>query len=265
MSNLWCRADKYYSYKEGQHNTINLLFRFNSYIELVQKNLLSDEEIKIAVLHKYPKLSYHGIEDLRLINNYNSILGVGAAVVSDDLGLRTIQVLFTLDTDNLALLNPIIPNSPNEEVWSEKNWIPLVQDGKIYIIYSIDPFIIYELLGDKLVPSIETGGFIGDHKSIRIQGGTNLVFIDEEFIGIAHDYKYIADKIYYTHRFYKLNSNREIIELGDSFVIESRGIEFVTGLAIKDDKLYISYGLSDRAAKLIIMNISDLSKFLNQY
>ena len=262
MSNLLCVADKHYSLKDGQHNTKNFMFRFNNEWELSNTNLVNDDEIRVSVLEKYPGCSYHGIEDLRLFNGLKATHGIGAAVIFDSIGIRTIQVLFTLNLQNKALIKPIIPISPKNARF-EKNWIPFFQDGKTYLIYSIDPFVIYELIDDKLIPSMQTGEIGEDHEAIRIQGGSNLISIENNFIGIAHDYKCIADKIYYTHRFYKLNANRELIELGDSFNVESRGIEFVTGLAKHQDKIYISYGLSDRSAKLIKMNLADLHHFIN--
>jgi hypothetical protein len=92
-----------------------------------------------------------------------------------------------------------------------------------------------------------------------IRGNTNLLKIDNEYLGVVHTLyakqviwnnpntfaKQEGLKKVYTHRFAKYNYKGELTHLSSEFQFEHHGIEFACGIVEKDDNFVISYGKDD--------------------
>lgn len=68
---------------------------------------------------------------------------------------------------------------------------------------------------------------------------------------------------FYYHRFFLLGPDYEIIKYSDTFNFLTGNIEFATGLAIKDEEVFITFGFQDNSAFLMKTNIKLIEELLN--
>lgn len=208
------------------------------------------------VLANQFKSEYHGLHDIRLFKLENQIWGLGGMLLSREPKSLMRQVLFRLNENKVT--QPLILDSPfGFQV--EKNWMPVVKGGKLFFVYSLDPFVLLELSNKKIIVQ----GQVKESKDIKLFGNTAFVKYKDIFIGLAHQPRILIDKYYYLHCFVVLNDQLEFIEKSQPFFIMRRGVEFASGLLLQEEKMHITFGVADRAACMATINILDLKKFIH--
>lgn len=237
-------------YTTFEHYNKNYLLFYNKKNELISKKLIDDTAISCLYGD-----DFHGIEDIRLYKGDGIVSGICNSVYFRDSSWYSNQVTFHLQ-DNI-ITEPQVWSSPVGSKL-EKNWVPLVNNGKNCICYSINPFVCFEIDGfdSKIISgSLPVNNF-------KILGGTPFVALNDVWIAVAHYPAIFHDKMYYVHCFVVVDKSMELIEISDSFFIKRRGIEFACGLDIDGDDLLLSFGVSDRAAYFSKFRIENLKKYL---
>jgi hypothetical protein len=152
----------------------------------------------------------------------------------------------------------------------EKNWLPFVHNEKLYLIYSIYPFVV-------LLPNLETGiceitaveatpNFLeGYHGS-----SSPVPYDDESWVYLIRKRHWTSDEssdpLVYHHRLVKFNSDSQVTDISKPFYFKHYGIELCASILERENDLIFGIGIQDRQAWIFE---SDKASFwdamLNQY
>lgn len=210
-----------------------------------------------------------GFIDPRVIKSHN-ILYLTVSEINNIVGKHRMYLIIldltkldtTIQPEKILLLDYNF-----RENIDQKNWMPLLFNNQLYLIYSLSPLII--LLCDthngKCLPITNR---VYKNLSPDLRGSSNVIKIKNLFLGIVHTrYGYI-----YTHKFFVLKHllNFEIYAISDDFIIQKnnlvfidkftkenfkingqykRKIQFISGILEIDNILYITYGENDYSVK----------------
>lgn len=138
----------------------------------------------------------------------------------------------------------------------EKNWMVVATE------YSHEFDFIYSSTG-----IVKDGVFIlQPHSSSllsSLRGGSCLWPLgDGTYLAVTHEVDHSKADYYnkntfshqvvsirkYSHRFARYSSSGKLLQLSDNFYFEKYGVEFVSGMVIKNDTVVISYGFMDSHA-----------------
>jgi hypothetical protein len=132
--------------------------------------------------------------------------------------------------------------------------MPLVQDGNVRFIYSCDPF---RLIDDQAT----TVSSCPTHLALdHLRGGSQAIPFESGWLAVTHEVALVGNGRVYLHRFIWLDETLTIRKITPAFWINSRGIEFVAGLAWHPDgeRLIVSYGVRDAEAWLATLSALDV-------
>ncbi|MFO0989660.1 MAG: hypothetical protein U1F37_20285 [Alphaproteobacteria bacterium] len=250
--------DGHFAYRgNGVHDTENVWFQLDSELRLLSERLLDD-----ALLRQQCPLAAYGIEDMRLFDFNGEIYGIGAGISPiREIGpnaLRVTQILVRIE-DGAVRQFWTLP-SPRG-AGHEKNWTPVVRDGKLYLAYSLMPLVMIEF--DQGGMSFSKAAIEGVNLAFALRGGSPFVEYGDKFVSLAHTpSRSIKNKLFYTHRFVLMNRDFEIVEISEEFFLRRRGIEFCAGLAPLGDGFLVSYGIADQAAAIDRLGLDEIGRFL---
>jgi hypothetical protein len=195
-----------------------------------------------------------GIDDLRLINNHMFICSHGqfspTRVIKQCLGTFNDQ----------GEVTKLIPLKGPNEMRHEKNWLPFIKNDILYVIYTLHPFVLYEVQQDT-----------GDLILIKNQALTNLNL--NNFRGSAPpvDYKngYLMTAhqacqsvMNYFHRFIWIDQDFTTIKISFPFYFQLQGVEFNCGLALSDEGVMLTHSVWDNNSRLIVVDYDTVNSML---
>ena len=252
-STLLTRLDGQYSYKYGcAHNTRNVLQYTDAHFEVWKQAELDDSLLRQACDN-----AKNGIEDIRLFRWKGALFGLGTGVTEHSGDLQVTQILMRIEQD--AVVEFWCFPSPLDSRW-EKNWVPLIHDDRLFIVYSIRPLIIYEFEGGSL--SLATRS-LPAQANFHVRGGTSFVPVGNNYVALAHlSPVKISGKSYYQHVFVALDAALDLIEVSEPFFIQRKGIEFACGLSFSKGNFFISYGVGDRSARICRVSLQQSQRYL---
>jgi len=237
--------------------TRNWLLKLTSDLKIIWSKEL------VAAPATHPKQLTVGMEDVRIAicgdklhltwtsQDYHPIPGPQISYTSFPLEVVEKEYL-------LQITNPQPLTSP-ESAPNEKNWIPYVKDDTLNYIYKYGP---YTLLDDKFEVITKTelnanlSSLRGSSSVVDIGGGKRL--------SVVHNMIWKENKRYYLHRFV-LFENDKPSKVSHMFYLTTLGIEYVSGMAYKDNKLYITCSINDGVALLLQLNVPSVLKFVEKY
>lgn len=143
----------------------------------------------------------------------------------------------------------------------EKNWMPLIIGKRMYAVYSVNPFILLEVGkgGIRLVAYRPVSS-----RTPYYSGSSQLLPYEDGWLCVAHRCSRVFGRKYYVHRFITFNTDWSIGSMSPEFFIEERGIEFCAGIASKGDRIVMSYGVRDAAARLVELSSSQMRYLLTR-
>ena len=234
--------DKRSYYASNPHDTTNVLHISSHGLADCRVQWLDD-----SLLRSSCPFAQYGVEDCRLFMWQGDLWALGAAVrPHDEFGLIVTQLLFKIHNGKVVDFFSL----PSPYGLPEKNWIPHVLNDRLFFVYSFSPTIVYEFKDGRIYLQFTIGE--GD-TDFDVRGGTQLVAWNGCWLGIAHTKPLLLDKYYYCHKFVVLDHNLNVLDIGEPFFIQKRGIEFACGLARRGDDLILSYGVSDRASAYCVL------------
>jgi hypothetical protein len=149
---------------------------------------------------------------------------------------------------------------------AEKNWIPVVRDEELLVIYNLESKRVFSVHNSGLKP-VETGAGI-DRRLKRHSGSSAAIPWDGGWLVISHRWAPtlplampIAHR-FYTHYFVWLDSDFRTIAISRAFRFEVRGVEFCAGLMVVGESVYISYGVNDAKARMVRITRADVRSML---
>jgi tetratricopeptide (TPR) repeat protein len=150
----------------------------------------------------------------------------------------------------------------------EKNWLPLIHMGDLYLIYETNVI---------LKPNLETGECkvvyrfdnLLDFGNLRgsaapipfpIKGNPGYLYVVHEVLDRKD-----AGRMY-LHRFIWLNVRLEVQKISVPFLFREHGIEYVAGMALAPDRktVYLGVGMGDREAHLVQTDAEKISNYLQE-
>lgn len=223
-------------------HTTNLFGRIDTHAwAFVDQRIMRDEAPGARFAHGHT----HGYEDCRIFVWRGGL--AASATVCDRLPhdkWPKIAVLALNGDGNVTQAH--VQPSPRHE----KNWMPVVHDGALRFVYSVDPLRVldYDEASQRVRP------LPGDVEAPRsaIRGGSQLVPYGDGFLAVVHEVHTAGPR--YFHRFMRFDKDVRLVHTSEPFFFQHLGIEFCAGLAAVGDEFVLSYGVNDREPRLAVVS-----------
>jgi predicted GH43/DUF377 family glycosyl hydrolase len=247
---MWCVVRAVNYSMSGRSYTIhdpNNVIRTENYLGRLLEDGRLENPTLMRDLDPSPRKSLKivGYEDVRLVSlktrNGNILSGSATVCDRDREGRRQIARLYLDSNGNVERAD--IQHTNQEH---EKNWMPISIKGDITWIYSLDPTAI--LPGPLWDCPLQL-----DH----LRGGAAIQF-DRGYLCVTHEVVEDPGGRIYLHRFVRLDNKFKVVSVSPSWVFAHHGIEFCAGLAISKDKAFLSYGVDDREAWVMQIDVDEI-------
>jgi hypothetical protein len=198
--------------------------------------------------------SWNRVEDCRLFR-WKNAWWFTATWVLKDFPLACQIVLCRLEGCKVVEWH-LLP-SPSGSVM-EKNWMPCVDGDRLKWVYWIDPMQIV---------SYSDAGLSSEHlgrygRLEKWAGSSPLVRYRGNWLGVVHlrrDWRHSSS---FVHRLVELGDNFEVRRMSPIFTFEGAEVEYCAGLCITQNHAVLSYGVQDREARLIRIDLSAVEAML---
>ena len=208
--------------------------------------LAASREVKNLTACKSP----YGFEDCRLFSR-GGALYASAAVLETHVAI--VVVKFNGEGD---LVEAQMQRSPGRH---EKNWMPVISNGRLWFIYSTEPIVrilSYDDVRQEVSPSPSTF----TSQATYLRGGSQLQPFDDGFLSVVHQVH--KQPSIYLHRFVLFDRFLQVKKMSEPFYFRRKGIEFCAGLAHWRDKWVMSLGVADKEAWLALVDDTVIRKTL---
>lgn len=215
-------------------------------------------EIPPGVHHKEGNVQ--GVEDIRMVwfKDECWFLGTTRSLSPNQ---TNSMVLFTKDM--LCVLSGPFENR------CEKNWLPFVHDDCLCFLYSYEPFVVaqFDCETKSLEFKVIAQPFVGQSRLHNLRGSAAPVKDrDGNYLFVVHEV--LSDRDYprrYVHRFCRMDSALRITGLSFPFFLSgAHVIEYVAGMAMVEDTIYISWGEGDARAYISTLPYTTVTQELNK-
>lgn len=221
--------------------SLNRLFLMDNDMRFVGRPALLEERLD-------------GLEDLKLFSALGRIWAIGGRPIGDPTNFSGCAITLVEFDPDLADCQLVQVQSPLGFRF-EKNWAPFVADGALHFIYSCQPLVVLRYNQES-----RTVSFVGSERPDR----SALAFLEG---GSSGGFTTASGTVFLTHRrVVRLPSMRRVYLcrvrcLSRDFTRFSGGmffsirqpsthIQFANGMLLEEDKVLITYGETDSAARL---------------
>jgi hypothetical protein len=260
------------------------IIQTNNYLTWLEKDFLNnsfkDEKNKYYIHHLLRDNSnilknnnrIRGYEDIRIFILNNELYAVATSVFTNENNINEIVLLkinngkfnnwqskddFVIEKV-IRLKSPKLDNSKK----CEKNWLPLVIENELKLLYTSEPFLLLDC-------DLDTG-FCMTYKVYEnnmdfggYRGSTPIIKVNEGYLYMIHQVGFDEGIRYYYHRFVHLDKDLRIIKFSPLFTFfENSRIEYCNGLCLVDDYLYITFSISDRKPYISRIKLDEVFNFL---
>jgi hypothetical protein len=214
-----------------------------------------------ATFRALPQLdaAFSDIEDIKLFSFAGETYGIGSRIVDPGDNSCCI-VLVRIDR---TLTNTVAQEIPSPfGLRQEKNWCPFDHEGNLCFVYSYHPLIVL-----RYRPETRSVEFWNpEHAAIPAQSLPFLICGSSPGVETPNGYLFVAHRRIvrlprlnraYISRLYHLDRRVSTVTGGSYFVIEQPAIQFVNGLHMDEQSIYVSYGSNDRSAHLACFDKGD--------
>jgi hypothetical protein len=239
-SRLRCYDDVDYIENSAKIDDINYIYTLDNTFKVINSSALDERFLRAAGF-----CIKHCMSDTRLFYWQDKLWGIGAAAQLQGQHEVVKQVMFCIEQN--AVIDAISLDSPTG-FSLEKNWTPIVKEGVLNLIYSFSPLNLIKIEDRKAVLQ---GGLrkITNHDA---RGGTQLIEYKGGYIGLVHQAPNMWNgKRSYTHSFAWFTKDLELLEISEPFYIQRKGLEFAAGICADEGGVIVSYGVADRACRII--------------
>ncbi len=201
-----------------------------------------------------------GFEDLRLAYRDGERVVNGTICETTEDGWRNMAIARLDGNDGGATLREwrhVVPSGTPRQ--AEKNWMPVLLNGKLCYLYSCDPVRIVDANGDTVLLREQ------EISATSFRGGSQLVPFEDGRLCLVHEVAINAQqkRRTYFHRFVWFDNEFVIKRVSPPFVFNAPRFEFAAGLAWVDTKrMAVSYGVDDCEAWLGTFDAKDMAEFL---
>jgi hypothetical protein len=214
-------------------------------------------------------------EDIRIFRSRGRWFGLGAQLTGSVL-TNNGNVMHLILFDDRFRPEAAIPLPSPIGAASEKNWVPLCRNTEYLIVYRPSPLDLFHLdfesgrmsplvLGRK--PAMD-GSTCSEAvwpgvSKIAWSGSSQFVPYGDHHLGVVHRKFLFSDELLYEHAFQRIGKDFEL-QISKPFHFLSFGIEFCAGLAIRDDKVIMSFGShNDTRAYVCTLSRGDMEQLFS--
>ena len=249
-----------YEYPDGtnQIRTKNILLRLDKTLKVQEQFDLIDPNAKDC------STTVFGLEDLRLFELKGNICFTCSTHLTCDIAQMTMCTMSNFPVDGkYQVVSKKLLIGPKGEQSCEKNWMPLIQNNHLYLIYSHDPLIKlhYNENSSKGV-DISDAVEMPCHLDF-LRGSGILLPFEDGFISAVHEVTF-NDKRIYLHRFITYDKKLVPKKLSLPFYFFDKDVEYVCSLCYEHGKknLILGLGVGDSDAYLVRVSIDYVKSML---
>jgi len=239
----------------------------NFYMEL-DKDLepVQIKKVDTNKLDAKPVWEFIGLEDARLVKWDNKwyMCGVRRDTKPDGEGrMEMSEIKFTNKGVKEVRRVRIEPPKPS---YCEKNWMPILDQPYNFVKWSNPTEVVKVDLKKGKATTVHQGkDYLEGVRDFR--GGSPVIPYGDNYMAIIHEVDLYKDELgrkdgQYYHRFVIWDKDWNIIHTSDVFNFMAAKIEFCCGLAIKDDKMLITFGYQDNAAFILEAPLKFMEGFI---
>lgn len=234
-----------------------ILKEYTSDVHVLNSNFETEHIVNIDNLTWCNHVTFRrkGCEDPRSFSWNNNRFLLLSVVGINPYPCNNKQYLYNVDTKEY---NKIV--SPFENNTIEKNWLPFIYDRHLYIEYLINPRKIFKYNDSCIIEE----SFCKSMSSFLHGSVSSVLYNNNYYIGMGHTHPN------YEHIFYIYENKPpfKIIRFSDEIKLHnnySKQYEFITGMSILDDNIYISYSVNDCINYITKIPILYLDKMISNY
>lgn len=275
---LICRTVNYIQIDAKHFKSLDLLdpsntARSRNFLLQYDKNfkwLAQQEIIEDLPRIRRKGMNVEGLEDCRMFTYKNSTWFTCTTLDTHPCGQPQISLCKLADnrfnsTVEVEMLIPLFGPDPNR---CEKNWMPYVKNDKINLIYSCDPYIVYEPEIDMENGTSTRMAIRRDdnlkHDFSRFYGSASPIEFDDGYLMLIHETVYDDMQRNDTHRLVFLDQNFKFKMLSMPFTFLHKGVEYCCGMTIdhSERNLLLTLGIEDREAYLCSIDLDEVRSLL---
>lgn len=236
--------------------TVNYLGEIENGIPKVSKVNTNDLDIK-------PLWEFVGLEDVRIVvwEDKTWMCGVRRDTTTNGQGRMEMSEVELVGAEYKEIRRYRLDTPNSSNTYCEKNWVP-INDKPFHFVKWSNPVEIVKV-------NLEEKAENGDYKCEQVflskkvlplqrdlRGGTNLINWEEGYLMLTHEVNLFKSELkkkdaFYYHRFLYLNKDFEVEKISDVFNFMTGNIEFATGLVLKEEDIYITFGFQDNSAFML--------------
>jgi tetratricopeptide (TPR) repeat protein len=233
----------------------------------LSKNNLSFKKIDTSKLDVEPLWEFIGLEDGRLVKWDGKLYLCGVRRDTTTNGVGRMELSELRDTGfQFVEVKRYRIEPPSGYTYCEKNWMPIL-DMPFHFVKWTNPTEVVKvdintLTSETIVLKEQKLPFERD-----LRGGSQVIKYKDYFVAITHEVdlwmnsKNNKDAHYY-HRFIVWDKDWNIVNFSDEFKFMDCRIEFSCGLAHKDGRFLITFGIQDTTAFLLEMTDEFFESFI---
>lgn len=227
-----------------------------------------------SYFHKFPM---YNVADPRLVWIDDSRLLMTYSAVKDKKEYIAGSIVMDLKKSPVFFDGPQFRVSPETMPDRQKNWMPFVNDGKIYLISSVFPHTIYHLTLHPRLECKEVYKTDWDNSwpiKLTLRGNTNPILLEDgNYLSTFHTSQYNNNICHYDNGCYVFEGKPPFKVLKCSkttFLPADAASEphfrkagiitctFPIGMVREDNRLLISYGDNDSIVKILDTTVDDI-------
>ncbi|MEO7398499.1 MAG: glycosyltransferase, partial [Ilumatobacteraceae bacterium] len=243
------------THEDGVLRNVNYLMTLD--LDLAVKEVLPVADDGGRDLRQYPSRIV-GYEDCRLVQVGDRWFASATCCELNPIERREI-VLLELDGPELISVQPLHGPNPGRH---EKNWMPFVHEDELHFVYAVAPTVILRCDVDNghvdVLHEAE-----GPTSAEPLRGGSQGIPLDRGgWLFVVHEVDRSTGTPRYLHRFLELSPRFEVVGVTEPFSFTADRVEFCAGMARHGDELVLSFGVSDAAAGLAVVEIAEVMNLL---
>jgi hypothetical protein len=234
----------------------NVFSKLNSNLEPIHFIEMKENNMRLPSNRCY----IYGLEDIRLYTAGDTLKFIATNVNYSPTGYNR-MIIGEYDITDYSFKNCIVAKPPYETI-CEKNWIPLLQNGREYFIYKWFPLEIGRMNTENEL-KIEIRHEIKSPWFHKVRGSSIFIENGEHLVGLVHFSEETTPRRYY-HMLVSLEKDTfKPLKYSEIFHFQHLGIEFCIGFTIQNGEYVFWISQMDREPLMISMDVNKIKLIYN--